>query len=105
MRCDGIGDLVNSIPAIRAIRTHFDKSVIDLVVGSWTKDIAEMIPFVDEVLIHAPWGYRKLRATSNGESILEDFSWARQMNLPPWAGQNPREIRCEKTVILSSFHS
>ena len=79
LRCDGIGDVVFSTPAIRAMRAAFPAAQIDLVVGPWCKDVAEMIPGVDHVISHAPWGYRKLRAAKENLSPWEDVEFARRI--------------------------
>ena len=79
VRCDGIGDLVNSIPAIHAVRKQFPDAQIDLVAAPWSRSVAEMIEGVDEVLIHAPWGYRVLRAVRVGGGLTEDLIFAAKM--------------------------
>jgi len=75
-RCDGIGDLVLSTPAIRALRARFPDAAIHLMVGPWAKDIAEMVPGVDKVIPHAPWGYRALRASRGNLSPMGDLRMA-----------------------------
>jgi heptosyltransferase-1/heptosyltransferase-2 len=35
-----------------------------------------MIPDIDKVLLHGPWGYRKLRAVRENTSLAEDFHFA-----------------------------
>jgi ADP-heptose:LPS heptosyltransferase len=76
LRCDGIGDLVFSTPAIEAVREAYPHARIDLVVGRWCKDLGEMIPGIDNLIIHAPWGYRKLRTVKENLSPWEDVSFA-----------------------------
>src|SRR5690349_13078459 len=51
LRCDGIGDVVFSTPAITALRLRYPNARIDLVVGPWCRDVAAMIPEVDNVLV------------------------------------------------------
>ncbi len=79
LRCDGIGDLVESTPAIRAVRRRFPDAKIELMVGPWAADVAAMIPDVDEVLPYAPWGYRRLRALRRQRSLLVDLRWSRRL--------------------------
>ena len=52
LRMDGLGDLVLSTAAFREIRNGFPKARITLVVGSWTRDIAECVSFYDHLIVH-----------------------------------------------------
>ena len=54
-RLDGIGDLVLSEPAMRALRTQFPEARITLVVNDWGKDLASLFDSVDTVVgLEAP---------------------------------------------------
>ena len=75
-RCDGIGDLVLSTPAIRALRARLPDAEIHLMVGPWAKDVAGMVPGVDKVIPYAPWGYRALRAARGNLFPGEDLRMA-----------------------------
>src|SRR5215510_3619088 len=79
VRCDGIGDLVFSTPAIAAIRKRYPNARLDLVVGPWCRDVAAMIPGIDNIILHGPWGYRKLRAVRENISLVEDYRFARRI--------------------------
>jgi ADP-heptose:LPS heptosyltransferase len=79
LRCDGIGDVVFSTPAIAAVRKRYPNAQLDLVVGPWCRDVAAMVPGIDNLLLHAPWGYRKLRAVQENISLAEDFRFARRI--------------------------
>ncbi len=61
VRTDRIGDVVLTIPAIRAIKRTFPDSKITVWVSSRTKDLVEGLPFVDRVVIQPPawscWGF------------------------------------------------
>jgi len=78
-RCDGIGDLVCSIPAIHAIRKRFGDAELVLMVGPWSRDVAELIPGPDRLLVHAPWGYRRLRAVRSDRSLSTDWDALRKI--------------------------
>lgn len=60
-RLDGLGDVVLSIPALRALRHAKPDSEIVLLVGPWAQGIAAKIPYVDRVEVHAPWSFRAIR--------------------------------------------
>jgi ADP-heptose:LPS heptosyltransferase len=79
IRCDGIGDLICSIPAIRKVRDMYPSAEISLMVGPWSADIASMISQVDRVIIHSPWGYRTLRSVKTGGGFREDIANAVRM--------------------------
>jgi lipopolysaccharide heptosyltransferase II len=79
VRCDGIGDLVFSTPAIAAVRNRYPNAQLDLVVGPWCRDVAALIPDIDNILLHGPWGYRKLRAVKENISLAEDYRFARRV--------------------------
>lgn len=73
VRCDGIGDLMCSIPAIQAICKTYSSARVDLMVGPWNRDLAEMISGPASVVVHAPWGFRVLRADRRGIGLGEDL--------------------------------
>jgi hypothetical protein len=78
LRCDGIGDLICSIPAIQAICSRYAAARVDLVVGPWNVSLAGMIEGPSSVIAHAPWGYRMLRSDRNGYGFGEDFRIMKQ---------------------------
>jgi len=56
LRLERIGDLMMSLPALHAIRTHAPGADIDLVVGSWNAPLARLIAGVTSVdTMDAPW--------------------------------------------------
>jgi ADP-heptose:LPS heptosyltransferase len=77
LRCDGIGDLVLTTPALRAVRRRFPAAQIDLVVGPWAASLAPLLGDVDRVLTYASWGYRRLRGRRDG--LGADWRFAREM--------------------------
>lgn len=52
IRLDRVGDLILSTPAIRAVRQGYPHSRIDLLVGSYTRDLVVGNPCVDRVLVY-----------------------------------------------------
>ncbi len=79
LRCDGIGDLICSIPAIRAICAAYPEARCDLMVGPWNRDIAGMIDGPASVVPHAPRGYRVLRAERGAAGLGEDWRMGRAL--------------------------
>lgn len=56
IRLDRVGDLVLSLPAIEALRRRFPQARISVMTRSYTKDILEGDPLIDEVI---PYDYEK----------------------------------------------
>lgn len=79
LRCDGIGDLICSIPAIQALCAAYPEARLDLMVGPWNRDIAGMIDGPSSVVPHAPWGYRVLRSERGSANLGEDWRIGRAM--------------------------
>ncbi|MGB9594952.1 MAG: glycosyltransferase family 9 protein [Candidatus Poribacteria bacterium] len=52
IKLDHLGDVILSTPAIANIREYFQNAHITLVVNSLSKAIAEIIPYVDEILLY-----------------------------------------------------
>ena len=50
-----IGDLVVALPTLKAIREEFSKANISLLTTPRVKEIAENIPFVDEIIYYDPF--------------------------------------------------
>src|SRR3954471_5031922 len=56
LRLERIGDLVMALPAIADVRALAPAAVIDLVVGSWNRDLAGAIAAVSSVrMLDARW--------------------------------------------------
>ncbi len=56
LRLDRLGDLLMTLPALKALREAAPSAHIELGVGSWNEDIARGLPFVDAVrIIDTPW--------------------------------------------------
>lgn len=58
LRLDRMGDVLMSLPALRALRARLPRARIRLAVGRWSEEVARLAP-VDEVLVwNAPWAAR-----------------------------------------------
>src|SRR5437660_6682956 len=56
VRLERIGDLLMTVPAIADLKASFPHASIDLVVGSWNRDMAAAIPGVDRIeTLDADW--------------------------------------------------
>jgi ADP-heptose:LPS heptosyltransferase len=56
LRLERIGDLLMTLPALAELRALAPGASIDLVVGSWNRDLAAAIPYVDRVdVLDADW--------------------------------------------------
>lgn len=51
-RLDHIGDLMLSMPCLSSLRRYFPEARIDIVVNSTNKVMAEMIPYIDDVICY-----------------------------------------------------
>ena len=51
VRTDRIGDVVLTVPAMRALRVAFPKAHIAVWARAATRELVEGLPFVDEVLV------------------------------------------------------
>ena len=71
LRLDRIGDVLMSLPALRALREALPDAKIRLAVGAWSREIARDAP-VDEVLVwSAPWVGRKDEGADPLASLFE----------------------------------
>ncbi|HEX6464143.1 MAG TPA: glycosyltransferase family 9 protein [Vicinamibacterales bacterium] len=67
LRLERIGDLLMTVPAIADLKAAFPDASLDLVVGSWNRDIAAAIPAVACVeTLDAAW----LSRNGNGEGLV-----------------------------------
>jgi ADP-heptose:LPS heptosyltransferase len=56
LRLDRLGDLLTTLPALRALRAGLPHARIELGVGSWNEPVARRLPFVDAVrIVDVPW--------------------------------------------------
>ena len=56
LRLDRLGDLVMTLPALAMLRQLAMHAEIELAVGSWNKELAHRLTFIDDVrIVDAPW--------------------------------------------------
>jgi heptosyltransferase-2/heptosyltransferase-3 len=56
LRLDRLGDLVTTLPALKALRLAAPGARLELAVGSWNEPIARRLPFIDAVrIVDTPW--------------------------------------------------
>jgi ADP-heptose:LPS heptosyltransferase len=76
LRLERIGDLVMVIDAIAMVRAMAPGAAIDLVVGSWNRQLAGMIPAVSSIEeLDVPWLARGGRAVSWRALIARAKAW------------------------------
>ena len=64
LRLDRLGDLLTTLPALRALRRVASNARIELAVGSWNEPIAKRLPFVDAIrIVDTPWSSWEKRAS------------------------------------------
>ena len=59
IKMERIGDLVLTTPAIRALRQHFPTSTISMIVNSYSREIIEHDPHLDDVYVFDKQGIHK----------------------------------------------
>ncbi len=56
LRLDRLGDVLTTLPALRALRDAAPEAHLELAVGSWNEPIARRLPFIDSVrIVDTPW--------------------------------------------------
>lgn len=79
LRLERIGDLLMTVPALGALRAAFPKARIDLVTGSWNRELASALTAVDTVdTIDAAWLSREGGGTGVGGVLARAASWRRE---------------------------
>jgi len=74
LRMEHIGDYCLSLKALKALREHFPKSKIDVVIGPWNKDFAKATPYIDKIIVfNNPLIKRNLKYNEILKSIFKDF--------------------------------
>ena len=51
LRTEHLGDYGLSLPALKALREHFPKAKIDVVIGPWNLDFAKATPYIDDIIV------------------------------------------------------
>jgi ADP-heptose:LPS heptosyltransferase len=76
LRLERIGDLLMTMPAIADLNASFPDAAIDLVVGSWNREIAAVMPGVRHVeTLDASWLSRHGRGRGVAGLMLEAARW------------------------------
>lgn len=76
LRLERIGDLLMILSALADIRAAFPSAEIDLVVGSWNRDLAALIPAIDRVeTMDVPWLTREEHGASWADLIRQAHGW------------------------------
>jgi ADP-heptose:LPS heptosyltransferase len=77
-RLERVGDLIMARPAIDAVRRLLPDARIDLVVGSWNRALASLLPGVDHVhVLDVPWLARDGRSAQIAEVAEAIRGWRR----------------------------
>lgn len=79
LRLERIGDLLMTLEAIATVRARLPHARLDLVIGSWNRALAGMIPFVDRVeTLDLPWIARDADGWSRTELYRRARAWRRE---------------------------
>lgn len=63
IKISAIGDVILSIPSLAAIRRHFPKSKIAMLVGSESREVVSNCPYVDEIIVFKQSHKKRIRNT------------------------------------------
>jgi ADP-heptose:LPS heptosyltransferase len=78
-RLERIGDLLMTVPALAMLRALAPTATIDLVVGSWNREVAAAIPGVDRVeTLDAAWLARPAEGLSTFGLVSATWRWRRR---------------------------
>ena len=94
VRLDEIGDVVMTTPLIRELRRNLPDAQITLVVKPQVRNLVELCPYVDEILIydwningHIPWHNLQLRRHGRALRLAWKYLWKQRFDLvivPRW---------------------
>ncbi|MFD1951720.1 glycosyltransferase family 9 protein [Sphingomonas arantia] len=73
MKLDHLGDLIMGIPALELARRYFSDARIDLVVGSWNKDMAAELGVADRIIAFDAFPRNSTEEEPNVEATLGLF--------------------------------
>jgi len=73
IRLDHIGDLVNSIPALKLLKKIWPTAFLTIVIGKWGKEIVKNCPYIDEILVYPTNNKWHLRGEKDKCVILRQF--------------------------------
>jgi lipopolysaccharide heptosyltransferase II len=78
LRLERIGDLLMTLDAIAAVRDLLPDAAIDLVVGSWNREVANLLPHVSRVeTLDAPWLARDQAGVTYRALLERALAWKR----------------------------
>ena len=75
LRLERVGDLVMVLDAIAMVRALAPDAAIDLVVGSWNRSLAALIPGVHVETLDAPWLAREGTGLTWGALVARAKAW------------------------------
>src|SRR6187397_442724 len=76
LRLERIGDLLMTLPALAELRTLAPDAEIDLIVGSWNRDIAGAIPGITRVeMADAAWLTRDGKGSATAPLLARAATW------------------------------
>jgi lipopolysaccharide heptosyltransferase II len=82
LRLERIGDLLMTLDAMGAVRDAWPDAIIDLVVGSWNRPLAELVPGLSRIeTIDVPWLSRGEAGTSWPALIQHAKKWRGRYDL------------------------
>ena len=74
-----LGDLLLTVPMLKALRKHRPSAQIHLLVGPWNRVLGNRIPYVDRVLVCTPrWGAYD-RMSNSAPSLSEEAGFLRAL--------------------------
>lgn len=77
-----IGDLLHTVPLLRALRARYPASRLDWVVGPWVRDLALRYAVADHVLTFSP-AWHLYRRGAPGPGAGEQVHWAKALAADP----------------------
>ena len=75
LRLERIGDLIMVLDAIALVRTFAPQADIDLVVGSWNRSLADIVPGVHVETLDVPWMARQGRGMTWTQLVQRARAW------------------------------
>ena len=78
LRLERVGDLVMVLEAVAMVRAIAPEAAIDLVVGSWNRSLADLIPGVQVETLDVPWMARERAGLSWTQLVQRARAWRRK---------------------------
>ena len=99
VKLDHIGDVLLATPAITNLRLHYPHAHITLLVGSWSKQVIECNPHIDEILCYDSPFFRRLSASPQNIGRPNLFGRPRLFRLKA-ATQMLRRLKSERYDLI-----